>query len=55
MAHLEPNWPALAVFGLVWGACCVAFLTLVGMVPLLQLATIGPVSIGGALVPPTGI
>lgn len=34
MATLEPNWTALIAFGLAWGASCIAFLTLVGMVPL---------------------
>ncbi len=34
MAAVEPNWTALILFGLVWGASCIAFLTLVGMVPL---------------------
>jgi hypothetical protein len=34
MHLIEPNWPSLLWFCLFWGACCVAFLVVAGMLPL---------------------
>ncbi len=34
MAGIEPNVPSLVVFGVLWAAACLAFLHLMGMLPL---------------------
>jgi hypothetical protein len=34
MAGIEPNVPSLLVFGVLWAAACLAFLHLMGMLPL---------------------
>ena len=34
MSAVEPNWPSLLWFCLFWGAACMAFLVVAGMLPL---------------------
>lgn len=34
MSTIEPNWPSLLWFCLFWGAACLAFLVVAGMLPL---------------------
>jgi len=33
VATIEPNWPALLLFAFAWTIACLAFLTIIGMVP----------------------
>lgn len=34
MAGIEPNWPALLCFSVLWTICCVVFLVLADLVPM---------------------
>lgn len=34
MVSIEPNWTGLAIFTVLWSASCIAFLCIVGMLPL---------------------
>jgi hypothetical protein len=47
MDSIEPNWPSLLWFCVFWGAACVAFLVVAGMLPLRSRPE-GARSIGGA-------
>lgn len=50
MSGIEPNWPSLLLFSILWIACCVAFLVVVGMFPLAFRPQIARVRGGSALV-----
>jgi hypothetical protein len=50
MDSIEPNWPSLLWFCLLWGAACVAFLVVAGMLPLRSRPEGARTSGGAALV-----